>query len=79
MSDDRRRLYNHRDVARMVGITTRRMREWCERGTWPRPHSVVEQTWFYRREDVEHFIAEGRWPDGMRYRSGVGRGRASPG
>lgn len=71
----RARLITHRDVAKLCGITPRRIRAWTERGQWPEPHSVVEQTWFYLKSEVDHYLEHGTWPKGIKYRLGVGAGR----
>ena len=74
-ADPSPKLITHREVAKLCGITPRRLRYWAERGQWPTPHSIVEQTWFYRRSDVDHYLAKGTWPEGTKYRPGLGRGR----
>lgn len=67
-------LMSHREVAKLCGVTPRRLRYWAERGQWPTPHSIVEQTWFYRRDMIEHYLNTGKWPEWVRFRSGVGAG-----
>lgn len=55
-------LMTHRELARRVGVSSTLLRRWVDRGVYPRPHSVVEQTWFYRVADVDHYLATGSWP-----------------
>lgn len=55
-------LVTHRDVARRVGVAPARIREWVRKGSWPAPHAVVEETWFYRTDMIDHFVATGSWP-----------------
>jgi hypothetical protein len=72
------RLLTHRDVAAMVSIDTETLREWVAEGEWPEPLAVDKQTWFYKAAEVEHFLATGGWPEGTRFKSGVGKGRDLP-
>jgi|GEM_PF-5105183 len=67
-------LITHRDVAKLCGTTPRRIREWATRGQWPEPHSVVEQTWFYRADLIKHYLDNGRWPEWAVFRMGLGAG-----
>ena len=68
-------LITHREVAKLCGTTPRRIREWAVRGQWPEPHSVVEQTWFYRADLIKHYLDNGRWPAWAVFRMGLGAGR----
>jgi hypothetical protein len=69
------RLLTHRSIARLCDVDTETIREWVARGEWPEPHAIVERTWFYPAEAVNCFLDTGRWPEGMRFKAGSGKGR----
>ncbi len=70
-------LMTHLDAARALGIQPKRFRRWVECGELPEPHSIVLHTWFYPVATIEYFLERGVWPDGTRFRPGVGRGRGA--
>jgi predicted DNA-binding transcriptional regulator AlpA len=72
------RLLTHREVAARVSIDTETLRGWVADGEWPEPLAIIKQTWFYPAGQIEHFIATGQWPDGTKFKSGVGKGRELP-
>jgi hypothetical protein len=61
------KLITQRQMAKLISIDTATLRGWVQKGEWPQPHSVVEQTWFFRAADFEYFLAEGVWPEGVRF------------
>jgi hypothetical protein len=65
----------HREVAGLVSIDTETLRDWVAEGEWPEPLAVVRSTWFYPVEQIRHFIDSGTWPEGSRFKPGVGKGR----
>jgi hypothetical protein len=67
----------HREVAGLVSIDTETLRDWVATGEWPEPISVVRQTWFYRADVVERFLETGVWPEGTKFKAGVGKGRVA--
>lgn len=56
-------LITHLTVAALCSIDTETLRDWVGRGIFPRPHSVFERTWLYKKSVVDHFIESGRWPE----------------
>lgn len=72
------RLLTHRTVARLCDLDTETLRKWVAKGEWPEPHSIIQQTWFYRAELIEYYIQHRQWPDDAQFRPGVGRGRKMP-
>lgn len=58
-------LINHRKIAALLGEKPSQVRRWIESGVWPRAHSAVGVTIFYRVADVEHFLKTGFWPEAM--------------
>lgn len=69
------RLLTHRTVAQMMDVDTETLRDWVADGEFPEPVAVISRTWFYDQAVVEEFIETGRWPEGTKFKSGVGRGR----
>jgi hypothetical protein len=74
----KQRMVTHRDLARLLGVSTSVIRLWVQRGEFPEPTAIVAQTWLYNLRAVESFINTGRWPAGTRFRRGVGAGRVEP-
>jgi predicted DNA-binding transcriptional regulator AlpA len=70
-------LINHREVAAMLGMTPQNIRRWVAMGSFPEPHSIIESLWFYRTNVVRAFVDTGKWPEGTKFRPGVGRGHYS--
>ncbi len=54
-------LITHRAVAARLGVETKTLRRWIERGDWPPPVAAVGVTLFYHVEVIDRFIATGRW------------------
>lgn len=54
------RLTNHRKLAAMMGEPTKRIRGWIDSGHL-KPHSRIGKTYYFRAEDVEHYLKTGRW------------------
>lgn len=69
------RLLKHQDIARFFEVDARTVRRWVGRGLWPEPHSILERTWYFEAEIVEHYINTGEWPAEARFKKGEGRGR----
>ncbi len=69
------RLLTHREVAARVSIDTETLRDWVAEGEWPEPIAIVKRTWFYPAHQVDAFIETGTWPEGTKFKPGVGRGR----
>lgn len=72
------RLMTHREVAAWISIDTETLRDWVAEGEWPEPIAIIRRTWFYPVHAVEHFIETGTWPEGTRFKPGVGKGREMP-
>lgn len=70
-----RRLLTHRDVAAMISVDTETLRDWVEKGEFPRPHSKIERTMFFRAEVIEHWLDTGDWPEAANFKPGEGKGR----
>jgi predicted DNA-binding transcriptional regulator AlpA len=68
-------LINHRKVADMLGITTKNIRRWVAKGSFPEPHSVIETVWLYRSDQVRTFLATGKWPEGTKFKRARPRDR----
>jgi hypothetical protein len=60
-------LIPHWVVAEKIGVATETIRDWVTRGTFPEPHSIIEQTWLYRVDFIRAFLETGRWPDGAKF------------
>jgi hypothetical protein len=69
------RLLTHREVAGLISIDTETLREWVAAGEWPEPLAVIRTTWFFPAELIECFLRTGAWPEGTRFKPGVGKGR----
>jgi hypothetical protein len=72
------RLITHKAAADRCDITTEMWRDWVDAGEFPLPHVEVRRTWLYRADVVDEFIRTGRWPEGVRFKAGVGKGRVAP-
>jgi hypothetical protein len=57
------RLLTHRQVAELFQVTPAGLRRWVAKGEFPRPHSIICQTWFYREDMIAHRIKTGEWPE----------------
>jgi hypothetical protein len=57
------KLICHRDVARLLGVSTTLLRRWIARGVFPQPHSAIEETLFYPKHQIDHYVTHGEWPD----------------
>jgi hypothetical protein len=68
----------HRTVARLCDLDTETLRKWVAKGRWPEPHSIIEQTWFYPTDLIHHYIHTGGWPEGTKFREGMGEARTAP-
>jgi predicted DNA-binding transcriptional regulator AlpA len=64
------RLLTHRTVAKLIDIDTETLRIWVAEGEFPRPHSIIKQTWFYPADQIDHFLESGTWPEGTAFRPG---------
>jgi hypothetical protein len=71
-------LMTHRTVARLCDLDTETLRKWVANGVWPEPHSIIQQTWFYPSDVILFFVQNGTWPEGTKFRAGVGNGRKEP-
>lgn len=60
-------LIDHRKAARRLGVTTKTFRNYVMRGTFPKPHTEVNRTWFYLASDIEYRIARREWPAGSEF------------
>ena len=70
------KLLTHREVAGLLSVDTETLRGWVAEGDFPEPRAIIRQTWFYPADWVRHFIDTGSWPEGTKFKPGVGRGRA---
>jgi predicted DNA-binding transcriptional regulator AlpA len=61
-------LINHRDVARMFGVTTSVITRAIERGEFPTPHSQIGSFFLFDRAMVEHRLKHGTWPATAKFR-----------
>ncbi len=69
-----RQLINHRSVAKVFDIDTETLRDWVVRGDFPRPHSIIQQTWFYDKAIIDHRLETGHWPTEAKFRNQRGQG-----
>lgn len=60
-------LMTHRQAADIFCVTSAGLRKWVEKGQFPRPHSVICQTWYYRVDVIAHRVRTGEWPHGVRF------------
>lgn len=72
------RLVTHREVARTLGVSTAALRDWSERGYFPRAFRQIGPTLFFRRDDVGHWIETGVWPHDTQFNPLRGTPPASP-
>lgn len=56
--------FTHRTVATLLDVDTETLRDWVEKGEFPRPITTVSQTLFYRAEVINHYLRNGTWPPG---------------
>lgn len=68
-------LIRHKEVLARADMTLAEVKRRIEAGDWPLPHSVLDRTWRWRRDEVEHWLRTGEWPAGANFKKGVGRGR----
>jgi hypothetical protein len=61
-------LVDNLEVCRLLGVHPSTWRSRVQSGAAPLPHARMGARCYYRRGDVEHFVREGRWPEGMRFR-----------
>lgn len=54
------KLVSHRRLAEMMGVATETVRGWIDSKHLV-PHSRIGKTYFFRSEDVEHYLKTGRW------------------
>lgn len=71
------RLIPHRTVAAWLSVNPSTVRDWVADGEFPEPRAVIKTTWFYDAAQVEIFIKTGTWPDGTRFKPGLGKGRSA--
>jgi predicted DNA-binding transcriptional regulator AlpA len=63
--DDQPGTITHRKLAEKLGVTPTTLRKWVGKGTFPRPHAVIELIWLYREDHVRAFLQTGKWPKEM--------------
>ena len=61
------RLLTHRSVADLLDVDTSTIRNWVVKGQFPRPHSIIGQTWFYDAAVIDNYLKTGCWADGVRF------------
>jgi phage terminase Nu1 subunit (DNA packaging protein) len=66
---------NHRTVADLFDVDTETLRKWVRNGIFPEPHDTLGQTWLYRAEWIDFYVENRRWPEGVKFRAGAGKGR----
>lgn len=67
------RLYTHRTVAKLLGISTETLRAWVAAGEFPKPLAKIQRTWLYESAAIDHWVKTGIWPEGTRFNGNVGR------
>lgn len=72
------RLLTHRTVAQLCDCDTETIRDWVAIGEFPEPRAIIKNTWFYDADMIETWIETGRWPEGAKFKHGMGKGREMP-
>jgi predicted DNA-binding transcriptional regulator AlpA len=68
-------LIRHKEIQARADMTLTEIKRRMEAGDWPVPHSVLDRTWRWRRDVIEHWLTTGEWPEGANFKRGVGLGR----
>lgn len=71
------RLINHRDIAKLIGVSTEVLIQWVGVGEFPEPIAVVRRTWLYPVDLIESWIRTGQWDGSAKFKRGLGKGRIS--
>jgi hypothetical protein len=58
------------EAARRLGVPGSTWRYQVRTGAAPRPTHWIGQRGYYRRADLEAFVATGKWPRAMEFRAG---------
>ena len=69
------RWITHREVAGLVSIDTETLRAWVAAGEWPEPIAIIRNTWFYPADTIDRYLSTGVWPEGTKFKAGLGKGR----
>lgn len=75
----RSELIRHKEVLARADMTLPEIKRRIAAGDWPLPHSILDRTWRWRREHIEHWLSTGEWPEGADFTKGEGRGRTVEG
>jgi predicted DNA-binding transcriptional regulator AlpA len=51
-----------RTVAELIDTPADTIRDRVERGTWPRPISIVDRDWYYPAAWINEWVKTGEWP-----------------
>jgi hypothetical protein len=62
-------LIDNLELCRLIGVKPDCWRKRVSRGQAPLPHSVMGARSYYRTRDLRHYLKQGTWPPGMKFRN----------